>query len=165
MRNLNPRRIPYQPDKTEADRLGPIVYNNRKVRNEFKKLLDKLNSLLGKENDFSKQTIKNIFCLKNPESKKYIIDNLIKEYPEKGTKIIEIIDQFELFITGEHPVIKDLLDKQEKGKWPCITKTNIFFDLKNFVIENKYTSNFSFNHEGVIVDLDVAGNVINMDDN
>jgi len=165
MKHLHARRIPYKADKTEADYLGPIVYNNRKVRNEFKKLLDKLDSLLGKENDFSKQTIKNIFCLENPGAKKYIIDNLIKEYPEKGKKIIEIINQFELFIKGEHPVIKDLLDKQEKDKWPYIKKDDIFYDLKNFVIENKYTNNFGFDATGHLIDLDVAGNVINMDDN
>lgn len=155
----------YEPILTEAERLGPIVYNSRKVRNEFKKLLDQFNSLLGKENDFSKQTIKNIFCLENPGAKEYIIDNLIKEYPEKEKKIIEIINKFELFIKGEHPVIKDLLDKQEKDKWPYIKKDDIFYDLKNFVIENKYTNNFGFDAIGYLIDLDVAGNVINIDDN
>lgn len=44
-------------------------------------------------------------------------------------------------------------------------KDDIFYDLKNFVIENKYTNNFGFDATGYLIDLDVAGNVINMDDN
>lgn len=169
MKHLHARRIPYKADKTEADYLGPILHGNRKIILEFKKLIDELTSIIGKGNELSKEAVKGIFCLNNPESKKYIVEKLTKEYPEKESKIVNIIEQLEPFITAEYPLIKSLLDKQVTGQWPYpdrkVVERLIFKELMQFSIENKYTDNFRFNGEGNIIDLDVAGNVINMDDN
>lgn len=169
MKHLHARRIPYKADKPEADYLGPMLHGNRKITLEFKKLIDELTSIIGKGNELSKEAVKGIFCLNNPESKKYIVEKLTKEYPEKGKKIVSIIDQLEPFITAEYPLIKEIIDKQVKDKWPYLDKNVverlIFKELMQFSIENKYTDNFRFNGEGNIIDLDVSGNVINMDDN
>ena len=169
MKHLHARRIPYKADKTEADYLGPMLHGNRKITLEFKKLLDEFASIIGRGNELSKEAVKSIFCLNNPESKKYIVEKLTKEYPEKENKILSIIDRLEPFITGEHPLIKNILDKEPISQWPypdrSVVERLIFKELIQFSIENKYTDNFKFDCEGAIVDLDVAGNVINMDDN
>lgn len=169
MKHLHARRIPYKADKTETDYLGPMLHGNRKITLEFKKLLDELTSIIGKGNEVSKEAVKGIFCLNNPEAKKYIVEKLTKEYPEKENKILSIIDRLEPFITGEHPLIKNILDKEPISQWPYpgekIAGICIFDELIQFVIENKYTDNFRFNGEGNIIDLDVSGNVIYMEDN
>lgn len=158
MKHLHARRIPYKADKTEADYLGPILHGNRKIILEFKKLLNEFTSITGKGNELSKEAVKGIFCLNNPESKKYIVEKLIKEYPEKESKIVSIIDQLEPFITAEYPLIKSLLDKQVTGQWPYpdrkVVERLIFKELMQFSIENKYTDNFRFDGNGAIVDLD-----------
>lgn len=169
MKHLHARRIPYKADKPEADYLGPMLHGNRKITLEFKKLIDELTSIIGKGNELSKEAVKGIFCLDNPEAKKYIVEKLTKEYPGKESKIVSITNQLEPFINDEHPLIKNLLDKQVTGKWPypdrSVVERLIFKELIQFSIENKYTDNFKFDCESAIVDLDVAGNVINMDDN
>jgi hypothetical protein len=155
--------------KTEEERLGPMLHGNRKITLEFKKLLDELTSIIGKGNTLSKEAVKGIFCLDNHQAKKYIVEKLIKEYPEKEVKIVSIINQLEPFITAEYPLIKEIIDKQVKDKWPYLDKNVverlIFNELIQVSIENKYTDNFRFDGNGTIVDLDVAGNIINMDDN
>jgi hypothetical protein len=169
MKHLHARRIPYKADKTEADYLGPMLHGNRKITLEFKKLLDELTSIIGKGNELSKEAVKGIFCLDNPEAKKYIVEKLTKEYPVKESKIVSIINQLEPFIIAEYPLIKEIIDKQVKDKRPYLDKNVverlIFKELIQFSIENKYTDNFRFEGSGAIVDLDVAGNVINMEDN
>lgn len=159
----------YDPKLTKEEQLGPMLHGNRKITLEFKKLLNELTSIIGKGNELSKEVVKGIFCLENSESKKYIVEKLIEEYPEKEDKIIKILNQLEPFIKIEHPLIKKLLDKQVTGEWPypnrSVVEKIIFKELIEFTIENKYTDNFRFNGNGEIVDLDVVGNVINMDDN
>ena len=154
--------------KTEEDYLGPMLHGNRKITLEFKKLLTELTSIIGKGNELSKEAVKGIFCLDNPEAKKYIVEKLTKEYPEKENKIVSIINQLEPFITAEYPLIKEIIDKETITPYrdrQSIKKMLIKEELKEFTIENKYTDNFRFDGDGSIVDLDVAGNVINIDDN
>ena len=153
--------------KTKEELLGPTLHGNRKITLEFKKLLDELTSIIGKGNDLSKESVKGIFCLENPEAKKYIVEKLIKEYPEKGKKIVSIIDQLEPFITAEYPLIKEILDKETITTYrngPSVKKILINEELREFAIENKYTNNFRFDGDGNIIDLDVSGNVINIED-
>lgn len=158
----------YDPKLTKEEQLGPMLHGNRKITLEFKKLLDELMSILGKGNELSKEAVKGIFCLDNPEAKKYIVEKLIKEYPGKESKIVSIINKLELFITAEYPLIKEIIDKETITPYrdrQSIKKMLINEELKEFTIENKYTDNFRFNGNGEIVDLDITGNVINMDDN
>jgi hypothetical protein len=153
---------------TKEQQLGPTLHGNRKITLEFKKVLDELTSIIGKGNEFSKEIVKRIFCLDNPEAKKDIIEELIKQHPEKENKIVNIINKLEPFMTSEHSLIKEITDKETTDTYRnghAIKKMLINEELIEFVIKNKYTDNFRFNFQGEIVDLDIVGNVINMDDN